>query len=147
MIVAPLLQRYFFGDAKPSTLRQIFGETLCAQIVTAPVIVMAFGQLSIVAIIANMLILPLVPIAMLLTFIAGAGAFMPFVAGVIGIPATFLLKYMTETSQFVASFSWSQINVTMNGYAAALYYCLLIAGCVFMWVKTRLNLRSANLVE
>lgn len=148
MIVAPLLQRYFFGDKKPSMMRQVFGETLCAQLVTAPVVIMAFGQLSLVAVIANMLILPLVPFAMLLTFIAGVGSLcVPFFAGIAGIPAYFVLKHMTQTSLYAASFSWSQINITANGCIVAIYYVLLVLGCYFAWVKTRLNLRSASIVE
>jgi len=40
----------------------------------APILIGAFGQFSNVAVIANLLVLPFVPLAMLLTFIAGIGA-------------------------------------------------------------------------
>ena len=54
MILAPLLQAYFFGDKKPGTVRQILGETFSAQLVTAPLLIMTFGQISVVG-------LPFVP--------------------------------------------------------------------------------------
>ncbi|RYF28888.1 MAG: ComEC family competence protein [Chloroflexi bacterium] len=74
MILAPLGQAYFYGSKKPGTIRQILGETIAAQIATLPILVLAFSQFSNVAVIANALVLPLVPLAMLLTFIAGVVA-------------------------------------------------------------------------
>lgn len=43
MILAPLLQAYFFGDKKPGTVRQIMGETVSATILTLPILIYAFG--------------------------------------------------------------------------------------------------------
>ena len=142
MVVAPLLQCYFFGDTSPSILRQIFGETVCAQLMATPVIVLAFGQFSVVAVFANLLILPLVPLAMLLTFVAGVASL-----EVVGLPAYMVLKYMTETSQYMASFSWAQLQVSINAIGIAIYYILLLGCCLWMWYKTRLNLRNTSIVE
>jgi replicative DNA helicase len=50
-------------------------ETIAAQIATLPIILFAFGQLSNVAPLANLLIVPAVPYAMLLVFVAGLGAY------------------------------------------------------------------------
>lgn len=149
MIVAPLMQRYFFGDKKPGTIRQIAGETIAAQIVTLPVIVVAFGQFSNVAVIANLLILPLVPLAMLLTFIAGMSAwFLPVViAESIALPATLLLRYMIEVANYFASLPWAQTTIQVNGWAAVGYCVILIALCGYMARKTGYNLRDSNLVE
>jgi competence protein ComEC len=71
LILAPLLMRYLFRDGKTNLVFQILIETFSAQVLTAPLILASFGQFSNVSIIANLLVLPLVPIAMLLTFIAG----------------------------------------------------------------------------
>ena len=149
MIVAPLTQRYFFGDKKPGTIRQIAGETIAAQIVTLPVIVVAFGQFSNVAVIANLLILPLVPLAMLLTFVAGVSAwFLPVViAESIALPATLLLRYMIEVANYFASLPWAQTTIQVNGWIAVGYCMILIALCGYMARKTGYNLRDSNLVE
>ena len=71
IILAPLLHKYFFGGKDPGTFRQILIETLSAQLATLPLLMMSFGVVSNVALIANMLILPFVPLAMLLTFASG----------------------------------------------------------------------------
>jgi competence protein ComEC len=148
MIVAPLAQRYFFGDEKPKLVRQILGETIAAQIITLPILVMAFGQFSNVAIIANLLILPLVPLAMLLTFITGIGALIvPFLAGVIGVPASLLLQYMTSIAAYLAQLPWAQLEMVVSTTAVILYYCALVTACIFVWRKTKFSLRESNIIE
>lgn len=148
MIVAPLLQAFFFGNKKPGTVRQIFGETISAYIVTLPILVLAFGIFSNVAIIANVLILPLVPLAMLLTFIAGVGALLvPNAATIIGQPAEWLLGYMTNTAQYFAGLPWAQGEIEISWWHMALAYLAIIVACVYMQHATKLHLRDTNLVE
>ncbi len=148
MVVAPLMQRYFFGGKKPGTIRQILGETVAAQIVTLPILVLAFGQFSNVAIVANLLVLPLVPLAMLLTFIAGVGGLMaPGVAEIIGLPAQWLLQYMIGVAQYLSQLPWAQTQIEASGWLVALSYIVIVLICVYMWRKTKFNLRDSNIVE
>lgn len=148
MILAPLLQRYFYGDKKPGTVRQILGETISATIVTLPILVLAFGQFSNVAIVANLLILPFVPIAMLLTFVAGiAGVMMPGIASVIGLPAEWLLGYMVWTAQYVANLPWALTVVEVQPWMVWVAYGLIVAVCVYLWRATKYDLSQANIVE
>lgn len=148
MIVAPLLQSYFFGDEKPSMIRQIVGETIAAQICTLPILILAFGQFSNVAIVANLLVLPLVPFAMLLTFIAGVGSLItPPLAGVFGAPASWILEYMTSVAIYLAGLPWAQTTLAVSSFTVTIMYASIAGVCWYMWRKTRLNLRKANLVE
>lgn len=148
MIVAPLLQRFFFGDKEPGTLRQILGETVAAHIVTIPIIVVAFGVLSNVAIPANLLIVPLVPLAMLLTFISGIVALtIPVIAELVALPATWLLTYMTETAMYLAGLPWSQTEFVMPWWGGVIYYMCLVGGCFYMWKTTKYSLRDTNIIE
>lgn len=148
MIIAPLFQRFFFGEEKPKIVRQILGETISAELVTLPILVLAFGQFSNVGLIANLLVLPLVPLAMLLTFIAGVASWLfPSIATIVGLPALWLLHYMTSVAQFLASLSWVKTSITINVWAVILYYVVFSAICFYMWRKTKFNLREANIVE
>ena len=148
MIVGPLFQQYFFGDAPPGIVRQVLGETVAAHIVTIPIVVPAFGLLSNVAIPANLLIVPLVPLAMLLTFIVGVTALaIPPIVEVVGLPATWLLQYMTVTSQYLAGLPWAQTKVTTEWWMIVGYIVLLAAVCLYMQRKTKFSLRGVNIVE
>lgn len=148
MIVAPLTQAYFFGEKKPGVLRQILGETISAQLVTFPILVLAFGQFSNVAVIANLLVLPLVPLAMLLTFVAGiVSLIMPGLALLAGLPASWLLGYMTSVASYLAGLSWAQTEVTITPWHVAGMYVLMLVGCVYMWRKTRFSLRDSSIID
>lgn len=149
MILAPLGQRYFFGENKPGMMRQILGETIAAQIMTLPILVLAFGQFSNVAIFANALILPLVPVAMLLTFIAGIGAvvFPAAAASVIGLPASWVLQYMIEVARYLASVPWAQTTAEISQWVAIIAYMGLVGICVYLWKATKYDLRDSNIVE
>lgn len=148
MILAPLLQAYYFGEKKPGIMRQIVGETVAAWLVTLPILLVAFGQMSNVAIVANLLILPLVPLAMLLVFIAGiAGLLFVPIAPIVGYPAYLLLHYMTQTANWIAGFEWAQTELTITWWQAAVVYMLLAGFCVYMWRVTRFKLSDSSIVE
>jgi competence protein ComEC len=148
MIVAPLLQAYFFGDKKPGTVRQILGETVSAQICTLPILVLAFGQFSNVAIVANLLVLPFVPLAMLLTFISGVGALLiPAYAAIFGAPASWLLQYMTTVTQYLAQIPWAQTQADIQPWMLGAAYFGIVLVCVYMWRKTKFNFRGSNIIE
>lgn len=148
MILAPLLQAYFFGDKKPGAIRQILGETISAQIATFPILVLAFGTFSNVAIVANLLVLPFVPLAMLLVFLCGIFAILsPWLAGLIAYPTQWLLGYMTSAAQYLSELSWAQTSLTINGWVVAAMYGMLVAVCFYLWRKTKYNFRQTSIVE
>ncbi|MFY9228052.1 MAG: ComEC/Rec2 family competence protein [Candidatus Microsaccharimonas sp.] len=147
MIVGPLLQRFFFGEKEPGTIRQILGETVAAHMVTIPIIVASFGIISNVAIIANIMIVPLVPLAMLLTFISGIAALvMEPIASIIALPATWLLTYMTTTAQYLADLPWAQTEFSAQWWMIILYYVMLVVACVVMQRVSKFQLREVNIV-
>lgn len=148
MIMAPLLQAYFFGAKKPGTIRQILGETISAHIVTLPILVLAFGQFSNVAILSNMLVLPFVPLAMLLTFVAGIGSLVaPNIAPIVGAPAQWLLDYMIAVINYFAGLDWAQTTLEIAVPIVVISYVAIVAVCIYLWRVTKLNLRDANVVE
>lgn len=148
MILAPLLQVYFFGDKPERPLRRIFIETIAATIATLPILLGSFGEFSIVAPIANMLILPLVPLAMLLTFVAGiAGLIVPSFAVVAGFPAQVVLTYMTSTAQFMGEIPWAVQEFEIPAVVVIVAYVVIALACIYMHRVTQYDLRRASLVE
>lgn len=147
MLVAPLLQRYFYGEKEPGIFRQILGETIAAHIVTVPIIAIGFGVISNVAVIANVLVVPLVPLAMLLTFISGIWTIvgLPFV-WLVATPTSWLLTYMTTVATFVSELSWSQSELQLEAWVWAVYVLLVTLACFWMARATKYDLRDANSV-
>lgn len=148
MILAPLMNAYFFGDKPEKPIGRILVETIAAQVCTLPILLVAFGQISVIAPLANIIILPLVPLAMLLTFVAGLGGIVaPGIAHIIGFPAEIILSYMTQTIQFVGKLPWALQEIQLSSFGGAIFYGLLFLIAVYMWRKTRLNLRDTSIVE
>lgn len=148
MILAPLVQRYFFGDKRPGTIRQLLGETISAQLATWPILVYGFGQFSTLATVSNILILPFVPLAMLLTFIAGIiQLFVPFAAVIFALPASWLLGYMIATVEYIASLPFAMQELKISIWWAVVAYLALVLACFYMWYRTKFSLRDTNIVE
>lgn len=145
MLVAPLLQAYFFGNDEPGILRQVLGETVAAHIVTMPLIAGSFGTMSHVAILANLLVVPFVPIAMLGTFVSGLWSLvsLPY-AQEISLPVELLLRYMVSVADFLAGLPWVVSEVSVPWWTWPVYYLVLGLLCVYAAKVTRYNLRKGE---
>jgi len=145
MIVGPLLQRYFFGEKEPGLLRGILGETVAAHVVTLPIITLSFGTVSHVAILANILVVPLVPLAMLLTFICGIGALLSIsLISWVALPTTWLLGYMTNVATFVSGLSWAQNTVAVPAVIWGVDALGLGLACVWMYRTSNYSFRQTE---
>jgi competence protein ComEC len=143
-----LFQAYFFGREPPGTIRQVLGETLAAHIVTLPIIALTFGTVSNVAIFANLFIVPLVPLAMIGTFLAGVvGLIAPGVAEWVGLPVSWLLGYMIWVAEWFAELPWAQKEVSFEPWVTIVYVIILIGLCWLAQRHTGYSLRSSSIVD
>lgn len=126
LVIAPVIAGRFFNNP-PKLLTMVLLETLSAELMTLPLILMTFGQLSIISLIANVLVVPLVPLAMLLSAIAGiAGAFVPQFAGWLASPARLLLTYMLDIVHLLSSLPSVLVHRAISArYMLALYSIVL----------------------
>lgn len=149
IMLSPLIQRGIWkGKRPPGKLRQIFFDTMSAQLATMPIMIYAFGHYSVYALLANLLVLPLIPFAMLLIFGAGAGALIaPGLAYIFGWPATELLTYMTSVVSWIANLPGAQGNLSFTVLPLAISYLALITVAGILWRKTRFNFRAEPAAE
>lgn len=128
----PLIEQ-FISIIKPVLVREVLATTMAAQLFVLPLLLFQTGNLSLVTLPANILILPAVPIAMLLAFIAGcvaliAGSIGPYV----GIPAYLVLTYVIAAAELLASlpfasvilptFPFMLVVVVYTGIALGVYF-------------------------
>ncbi len=148
IILAPLLRHYFFGEKGPGTIKQILIETVSAQIVTLPIIAFIFGQYGPLAVPANLLILPLVPLAMVFTFMAGVASIggLPLV-GLWALPAQTVLDYMTAVIDKLASLPFSEGELNIGPKTVLFGYVGIILLALFLWRKTRHNFGQDSIIE
>jgi len=138
LILAPtLVRRVFNKDASElPMLVQIMIETICAQVMALPIIMVTFGELSVISVIANMIVVPFIPIAMALTFIAGlTGIFVPIIAGWIAVPAKVLLTAMTSVIEILSVPSWALVEVNIGWAVAITWYAVVLFVLISMYRK------------
>ena len=118
--------------------------TLAAQVLTMPLILYQFGNLSIIAPVANVLLVPLVPYAM-------ATSALTLVAGLIWLPlgqglaplAWLILAWMSEGVRILATPRWAAVQIPPFPLWMLLATYLLIA-LLSWWIIRR---RGGRLVE
>ena len=140
LVIAPIIIQRLFSKP-PKLLTAVLIETLSAEIMTLPLIMMTFGQLSLIALLANVLIVPLVPLAMLLSAIAGAaGTLTPAIAGWFALPARLLLTYMLDLVHILSNIPSEFLHLTISPAVMIIFYGLVLL--VVLAASRRLKLRT-----
>lgn len=143
LVVAPLLISRIYRNRKPGMLAQVVIETVSASLFVIPYALFIFGQVSLVSLPANVLIVPLIPLAMLLGLIAGlAGMLLPFVAGWLAWPAKLLLTYVLDMVQIMNGVPHAFLqNVVISWQQMAAMYGTISVVLIILRHKTH-KLRS-----
>lgn len=141
LIIAPMVACLLAVSRKAMTMVLI--ETLAAEIMTLPVIMLIFGHVSMVSIAANALVVPLIPVAMLLTAVAAAaGALTAPIAGWFAWPASMFLTYILDIVQLLAVLPFAAQNFSITTPMMICLYALII---IFVTVTHR-KLKSKRLL-
>jgi competence protein ComEC len=84
--------------------------------------------MSVVALLANILVIPLVPFAMLFSAIAGvAGMLIPAFSAWLAIPARLVLTYMLDIAYWLSGLPFAQVLTTLTTIQMIILYAVL--GC------------------
>lgn len=135
LIIAPLIIKLFARKELP-LLPTVAIESFSAQLMTLPLIMYVFGKISLVGFFANVIIVPLVPVAMLASSIAGlSGIISPIIGGWVAIPARVLLNSMVRVAEWFADWPHASSAVYLSFSSMILLYVLI--GIVVIGLKKR----------
>lgn len=127
LVLSPLIFRRYFSKKPPGTIKQILIETLCAQVFTLPYTMFLFGGVSLIAPLANVLVLPFIPFIMFTIFILGlVGLLFPVLAAYGAIIPHSLLNLQLWLIGRLSSFSWAHREVAISGICMFLLFAALI---------------------
>ncbi|MDO4271474.1 MAG: ComEC/Rec2 family competence protein [Candidatus Saccharibacteria bacterium] len=146
IILAPLVNDLV---SSRNGLVQILIETGCAQAATIPIVALFMGNISIVGLLTNILVLPLLPLAMLLTFIAGiAATILPLtLAGIMVQPATWLLDFIIGVAKWGGQLPFASVEFRPDMALVITYYAILMVLAVGLKVYTGHNFYGDNMIE
>lgn len=127
--LAPRMEKYFKWLPRFLDLRSISATTAAAYIFVLPFLLYKMGVLSLVALPANILILPFIPFTMLFGFIAGVfGLLSTYVALPFSFITHLFLNYELGVIKWFSEFSFSAINIgNFSIYLVVLIYL------IFLW--------------
>ncbi len=128
----PLVEKYSIKKQGISFLSEILFLSLSAQVFVLPIILNDFGQLSLISPLANILILPILPLTMLLGFIMVVLAFLIPPLGTVLAWLTFLpLKYETGVINFLAGLKYSAVQIPNFSWEWVVIWYIILAVVLF----------------
>ena len=121
-----------------SVITETLFLTLSAQFFVLPILMTNFGKLSLVSPLANVLVLPIIPLTMLIGFFAIMFSFIIYPIGQVLAWLAFLpLKYETTMIQFLAGLKYSSVEIkSFPWWLIAVWYIILVGGLIYFRKKT-----------
>jgi hypothetical protein len=107
----------------------------------------SFGYIPVLALLANILVASIIPIAMLLTFLAGLVGWIAPVLSVLALPANIVIAYVVAVVQGLSSPEWARFSMTVPASAATVWYSLVAIGCWVVVRRRKVDLLASSVVE
>lgn len=135
--VSPILEKFCQKIPDTFAIRSSLLLTLSAQIAAVPLIVFYFERLSLTAPLANILVAPAIPLAMLTGFVAVLIGLVFLPAGIfIGFVTHLLLSWILGVAKFLAGVPLASLEIQTFGLVFAVtYYLGLIVFLIWWWKK------------
>jgi competence protein ComEC len=111
-------------------LLPMIGETFFAQLLVLPILIYYFGQISIISILANILIVPIIPLVMAW----GSITSLFLNLSIFTYPLVVIIQLVLSVNQYLANISWASINTPkISGFMVILIY--IIFALWYFWYK------------
>ena len=147
VLIVPHFEATALNAPKAFGIKDFFLSTIATQVAVMPLLLFHIGEISLVSVIVNVLVLPIVPLAMLLTFLAGViGLLVVPLASAIGWLAMLTLTYILLVASWFASLPIATLSVPEFSAAWVLVsYVLLFV--VYLKVKVKDGMGDWEVVE
>jgi len=137
----PILLNLFKKIPDVFQLRYNLSGTLAAQIFTLPILIYNFGQISIISLLANILILPLLPAITILGFIFSMiGMVWELLGQFLSWPAWFMLSYLIKIIDWFSKISWANL-IFQNVSIFFLLFCYFVLALIIWRIQESQKLK------
>ncbi len=124
LVLAPIFTSYLYGDKTPGAIASSIIQSASAQLLCLPVLVLSYGEFSILGILANLLISPTIPLAMATSLIAGLASLLKF-APILALPAKIVLSIHMTIVDRLAKIPWAVMTIENSPQLALLIYPII----------------------
>jgi len=137
----PILDEKTINWFNPMRLKDILTMTIAAQLGVLPLLIFYFGRLSLISPLANLLIVPFLPLIMISGIILSlSGLIWLSLAKIIAWPVWFLLTYVLKVIEYLSSFPLAACEFKDVSWIVLSAYYLILIG--FVWYQKK----KANLI-
>jgi len=139
--VGPIISKLKIIRWLPGAIKNTFSETLGAQIMVLPILIYAFGRVSFISPLANILILWLIPASMGLVFATGiAGLIITGVGQMVGYIGWLFLKYIIVIVENFSKIPWASYTIkTTSWWWMPIFYFLIGLFIYYSRVGQKIN--------
>jgi len=128
----PILDKKTVNWLNPFRIKDILMMTLAAQLGTLPLLIFHFGRLSLISPLANILIVPLLPVIMILGItLVFSGLIWLFFAKIIAWPVWFLLNYIIKVINYLSSVPLASIEFRSFSLIFFIIYYLVLVWFIY----------------
>lgn len=145
MLLGPALTKFFYGTKKPGFIASVILTTIAATLMTLPITLYYFGQVSIISLFANLIILPTLPYAMGLTFFAGVFAGVPGVEMIFSFLAEKILSFHIFIVEFFGSMEQFLIKIEPYNAWVFLLYLVILAPFLYKFFRWTIERKSGKI--
>lgn len=139
LVIAPgFRNKYMPKKHRDKLLPQVLTETIAAQVATLPIILYIFGRLSLISIVANVLVVPVLPFAMLASLVAGLYGMLGWqvFSLIVTGPARIILGYILEISSLLSRIPSASVGAKINLIQMLVLVALVLVWTVLLWKKS-----------
>jgi competence protein ComEC len=134
IVLTPPIQKIL--PKKPSMIFEVVAITLAAQIATVPYILSLFGKYSLVALLANTLLMPAVPVLMAVgLLLAMLGLVMPNTAQVLGAPVGSFVNFIFDFLRYLQAQQKLVLEANPSVFFLIAWYAFIMIVGVIVYNK------------
>lgn len=134
--LSPVFEKFFRFLPKAFAIREITSATLATQLFVLPFILYKIGNLSLIAPITNLLVLPLIPATMFYGFLTGLfGLVTNFLGAPFGFIAYLLLKFEIGVVELFAKLPFANIEISKFPFVLVLVSYAALTWWMHKWYK------------
>lgn len=140
ILLAPHIEAHLTRIPSMLGIRGFLTATLATQIFVLPLLLYQMGLFSVVSVFVNVLVLPMVPVAMLFTFLTGVFGFVfPLLGTAISFVAYLSLKYIIVVAELFDSLPFAAVTVQAFPFWIVLVaYGAYTGGLLYLYNRERI---------
>lgn len=133
LVAVPAVQNYLFGDKKLGPISRLLLAVVVVQLVVAPILLVSFGELSLIAPLSNLLVVPLLVLLMWLAGLVIMLANLTPLAWLVAYPLQLISHYILSMMQTLAQFPRALVKINLATWQITVWVVLL--GLMIAWMS------------